>query len=100
MAEVDQGGNGWNLFGFQIKKKDVLQPQSFVPVAADDGSAQISTSTGAAYNSYVIDLDPASPVFHQLPRFQPFGSSVSEGTHRIASMGSVPSGTGSSRGSP
>jgi hypothetical protein len=60
MAEVDQGGNGWNLFGFQIKKKDVEQPQSFVPVAADDGSAQISTSSGAAYNSYVIDLDPTA----------------------------------------
>lgn len=52
----------WNIFGFQIKKKvDKETPQSFVPQQNEDGGVQIETSTyGAAYNSYSIDIDPSS----------------------------------------
>jgi Bacteriophage T4-like portal protein (Gp20) len=54
----------WNLFGFQIKKKqDSKQvPESFVSPTNDDGGAviEIGSSSGAAYNSYSIDLDPSS----------------------------------------
>jgi hypothetical protein len=58
---ADNQDQGWNLFGFQIKKKqDTLQPQSFVPEINDDGGINISTNSMAAYNSYSIDLDPSA----------------------------------------
>ena len=60
MANNIDTEQGWNLFGFQIKKKDSLQP-SFVPKSDDDGGSQIdSYGSGAAYNSYAIDLDPSA----------------------------------------
>jgi hypothetical protein len=58
MTDQDQG---WNLFGFQIKKKvDKEEPQSFVPETNEDGGLHVSVSSGAAYNSFSIDLDPSS----------------------------------------
>ena len=52
---------GWNLFGFQIKKKiDKTTPESFVPVSNEDGGTQLEISSGAAYNSFSIDLDPSA----------------------------------------
>jgi len=52
---------GWNLFGFQIKKAvDKTQPQSFVPEINEDGGLHTTINTGAAYNSYSIDLDPSA----------------------------------------
>lgn len=60
----DNQDQGWNLFGFQIKKKEKVQDQatSFVPLANEDGGTQVETygSGGAAYNSYTIDLDPST----------------------------------------
>ena len=58
MANQDQG---WNLFGFQIKRKeeDIGDNKSFVPQIEEDGGVQV-TASGAAYNSYSIDLDPSS----------------------------------------
>jgi hypothetical protein len=58
---ADNQDQGWNLFGFQIKKKiDKETPQSFVPELNEDGGQQININSGAAYNSYSIDLDPSS----------------------------------------
>ena len=52
---------GWNLFGFQIKKKiDKTEPQSFVPEINENGGTHVTVNSGAAYNSYSIDLDPSS----------------------------------------
>lgn len=59
MADNSQD-NGWNLFGFQIKKKTVPEPASFVPGVIEDGGTTLDVGTGAAYNSYAIDLDPSS----------------------------------------
>lgn len=60
MASENQD-QGWNLFGFQIKKKvDKAEPQSFVPEINEDGGAHVTFNSGAAYNSYSIDLDPSS----------------------------------------
>ena len=59
MADNSQD-QGWNLFGFQIKKKNVPEPSSFVPNIIEDGGTQLDVGTGAAYNSYAIDLDPSS----------------------------------------
>ena len=53
--------HGWNLFGFEIKKKvDKSEPQSFVPEINEDGGTHVTVNSGAAYNSYSIDLDPSS----------------------------------------
>lgn len=61
MAALDNQDQGWNLFGFQIKKKiDKETPQSFVPEKNEDGGTNIEIASGAAYNSYSIDLDPSS----------------------------------------
>lgn len=53
---------GWNLFGFQIKKQKTSpeETKSFVPKQDEDGSIRVDTSTGAAYNSFSIDLDPSA----------------------------------------
>jgi uncharacterized beta-barrel protein YwiB (DUF1934 family) len=52
---------GWNLFGFQIKKgTDKNVPQSFVPEINEDGGTNISVGSGAAHNSYSVDIDPAT----------------------------------------
>lgn len=56
--ENDQ--SSWNLFGFQIKKKEKQEPDSFVPKQDEEGGATINTGTGAAYNSYSVDLDPSA----------------------------------------
>lgn len=60
----NQQDQSWNLFGFQIKKKQDTKdvPESFVSPTNNDGGAiiEISGATGAAYNSYSIDLDPSS----------------------------------------
>lgn len=56
--DIDQG---WNLFGFQIKKASTkLEPRSFVPEERSDGGTEVNVGSGAAYNSYSIDLDPSS----------------------------------------
>lgn len=64
MAQSQQDPNGFNLFGFQIKRaKDNLQPKSFVPDEIEDGGLKIETNSAvsaAAYNSFVIDLDPSA----------------------------------------
>lgn len=58
---IDNKDDGFNLFGFQIKKKvDKTTPESFVPAQNDDGGAQIEITTGAAYNSFSIDIDPSA----------------------------------------
>lgn len=58
---LDNQDQGWNLFGFQIKKKvDKEVPQSFVPEINEDGGQHVTVNSGAAYNSYSIDLDPSS----------------------------------------
>lgn len=59
---IDNQQDGWNLFGFQIKKKiDKAEPQSFVPEVNEDGGEQIQITSGAAaYNSFSIDLDPSA----------------------------------------
>lgn len=60
MAQDNQQ-DGWNLFGFTVKKKiDKSEPQSFVPETLEDGGEQILLASGAAYNSYSIDLDPSA----------------------------------------
>lgn len=61
MAAIDNQSDGWNLFGFQIKRKDAQEPASFVEKSNDEGG-EVTSSIGfnAAYNSYSIDLDPAS----------------------------------------
>ena len=58
---MDQN-NGWNLFGFQIKRKPEVQIESFVPPSNEDGGTNIdvSTNSGAAYNAYSVDLDPST----------------------------------------
>ena len=58
MAEAQD--QGWNLFGFQIKKKNQPEPPSFVPGLIEDGGTQLDVGSGAAYNSYAIDLDPST----------------------------------------
>lgn len=58
---IDNQDQGWNLFGFQIKKAvDKNTPISFVPEINEDGGTQVTINSGAAYNSYSIDLDPSS----------------------------------------
>ena len=53
--------DGFNLFGFQIKRKiEKNAPESFVPVQSEDGGSRIEVSSGAAYNSFSIDLDPSA----------------------------------------
>lgn len=55
--------NGMTLFGFQIKRvNDKLEPTSFVPEQDDNGGARIDVSvgSGAAYNSFSIDIDPSA----------------------------------------
>jgi len=52
--------NGFNLFGFAIKRKAEKQPESFVAAPTDDGNSSIITNTGAGYNAYYLDLDPSS----------------------------------------
>lgn len=61
MASNNQNGQGWNLFGFQIKKKlDNDNLQSFVPETNEDGGSTIEVASNAAYNSFSIDLDPSA----------------------------------------
>ena len=53
-----------NLFGFTISKqsktaKDDI-PKSFVPRQDMAGGTEVITNSGAAFNSYSIDLDPSS----------------------------------------
>lgn len=63
MAVDNQQGQSWNLFGFQIKKKEETKevPQSFVTPTNDDGGAVIEIgSSSAAFNSYSVDIDPSS----------------------------------------
>jgi hypothetical protein len=63
MANQPTDSNGLTLFGFQIKRAaDKLEPTSFVPSQDDNGGARIDVSvgSGAAYNSYTIDLDPSA----------------------------------------
>lgn len=60
-----QDANGFNLFGFQIKRaKDALEPKSFVPASPDQNGGVIvdagNPANAAAYNSFVIDLDPSA----------------------------------------
>lgn len=58
---ADDQDQGFNLFGFQIKRKiDKDTPQSFVPVSNEDGGTQVQYDSGAAYNAYSIDLDPST----------------------------------------
>lgn len=55
--------NGITLFGFQIKRTaDKLEPTSFVPSQDDNGGARVDVSvgSGAAYNSFSVDIDPAA----------------------------------------
>lgn len=58
-----ENNNGWNLFGFQLKRKQENNtPESFVPASNEDGgiNVDVSTNSGAAYNAYTIDLDPST----------------------------------------
>jgi hypothetical protein len=60
MAVFDN--NELNIFGFTIRKKSdsTQELNSFVPKADDTGGIEnIVTGSGAAYNSYSIDLDPS-----------------------------------------
>lgn len=57
---IDNNSDGWNLFGFQIKKKEQQMQPSFVAPANEDGGQEIVSNSGAAYNVFTIDLDPAS----------------------------------------
>lgn len=58
---ADEQDQGWNLFGFRINRKvDKPQTQSFVPELNEDGGTQVEINSGAAYNSFTIDLDPSS----------------------------------------
>lgn len=58
----DTQDQGWNLFGFQIKKQKVVETdtKSFVPKSDEDGGVRVDLGTGAAYNSFTIDLDPSA----------------------------------------
>lgn len=51
-----------NLFGFTITKKDKKdsEAKSFVPQQDLNGGTEVVTNSGAAFNSYSIDLDPSS----------------------------------------
>lgn len=49
----------WNLFGFKIAKKVPEQPKQFVPQSDENGGAAIEVGSGAAYNSFTINLDPS-----------------------------------------
>lgn len=59
---IDNNSAGWNLFGYTISKKEQEQPKSFVAQTDDDGGVRVDSAagTGAAYNSYSIDLDATS----------------------------------------
>ena len=50
-----------NLFGFTVAKKQKVETQinSFVPEANDTGGTEVSSYSGAAYNSFSIDIDPS-----------------------------------------
>lgn len=58
----DTNGNGWNLFGFTISKQVPEPLKSFVAQQDDDGGVRVDAAagSGAAYNSYSIDLDATS----------------------------------------
>jgi Bacteriophage T4-like portal protein (Gp20) len=59
MALYDET-NGLNVFGFSIKRKQDTSSEklkSFVPETPDDGSI---VSSGAAYNSFYLDIDPSA----------------------------------------
>ena len=56
---LDNDQSGWNLFGFQIKRKETVEPASFVPKIDEDGGTPV-TNVSAAYNSYSIDIDPSA----------------------------------------
>jgi hypothetical protein len=51
-----------NLFGFTITKKDKKdsEAKSFVPQQDLNGGTEVVTNSGAAFNSYSIDLDPSA----------------------------------------
>lgn len=64
MANNQVDSNGFSLFGFQIKRvKDNLETKSFVPADSTVGSTVVDSgnpANAAAYNSFVIDLDPSA----------------------------------------
>lgn len=60
MASLYNDQGELNLFGYTVSKKDKdANIKSFVPAGNDSGGAEYSTYSGAAYNSYTIDLDPS-----------------------------------------
>lgn len=53
--------NGFSLFGYQIKKAlNKTEPKSFVAQTDEDGGEQVATNSGAAYNSFQVDIDPSA----------------------------------------
>lgn len=63
MALYNENGE-MNIFGYTLFKKDAksVEPdmKSFVPVANDSGGTETYTTSGAAYNSYSVDIDPSA----------------------------------------
>lgn len=62
MALYNDNGE-MNIFGYTLFKKDkVSEPdtKSFVPLANDNGGSETYTTSGAAYNSYSVDIDPSA----------------------------------------
>ncbi len=63
MANLYNDAGELNLFGFTIAKakppKD-SEPKSFVADTDINGGTEISTSSGAGFNSYSLDLDPSA----------------------------------------
>ena len=62
MANNNNDSGNLNFFGFTItksKNKD-SEPKSFVPATDINGGTEVSTVSGAGFNSYSIDLDPSA----------------------------------------
>jgi hypothetical protein len=62
MASLYNDQGEFNLFGYTISRKQKEEEttiKSFVPEANDNGGAEVSSYSGAAYNSFSIDIDPS-----------------------------------------